>query len=149
MDSSLASGDSTDSKGRYFVQGLMPGTYLLQLNLGRKGAAIAQAVVQGLDMVKQDLVLLPTGTVVLKVVDEEGKPIRGVWFNFRTPEGRYIGWAQQTNAQGTTTSRPMPMGTAMVHAYHGKYTLEPFSITVRSGKTITVDVAMRKKSGGG
>jgi protocatechuate 3,4-dioxygenase beta subunit len=143
----LTGTDRTDSKGRYFIQGMAPGTYLVTINLGSRGATTAQVSVAGSEMVRRNLQLLPTGTVVLRVVDEDGKPIQGVYFQFRDENGRYIGWANQTNQDGIARSGPLRMGPAAVSAYHRKreYVVDSFHVTVRSGKTVTVDVVMQKR----
>jgi len=96
-------------------------------------------------MVRQNLQLLPTGTIVLKVVDEEGKPIPGVRFWFRDENNRYLGYAQPTNNAGITTSASLRMGSAMVQAYHGTYVVDKFPVDIQSGKTVTVDVVMQAK----
>ena len=147
-DGAMAGNDYSDSRGRYFIQGLAPGTYLIQLNMGRRGAATAQVSVVGAEMVRQDLQLVPTGTVVLKVTDEEGKPVQGVYFYFRDDNNRWVGWAGQTNSQGVTTSQPLRMGPVNVQAVHqkGQYTVDRFRLTVQSSKTITVDVVMQTKA---
>jgi hypothetical protein len=144
-DGMLSGYDYTDTKGRYFIQGLADGTYLIQLNLRSRGAATALVSVVGSGMVRQNLQLLPTGIVVLKVVDPDGKPIAGVRFYFRDENNRYLGYAQPTNNAGISTSRPLRMGPAMVQAYHGKYVVDNFPVTVLSGKTVTVDVVMQPK----
>jgi protocatechuate 3,4-dioxygenase beta subunit len=144
-DGMLSGYDYTDSKGRYFIQGLADGTYLIQLNLRSRGAATALVSVVGTGMVRQNLQLLPTGTIVLKVVDKDGKPISGVRFWFRDENNRYLGYAKPTNNAGITTSGPLRMGSAMVQAYHAKYVVDRFSVTIESGKTVTVDVVMQKK----
>lgn len=144
-DGLLGGYDYSDSKGRYFIEGLADGTYLLQLNLGRQGSATAVVSVVGSGMVRQNLRLLPTGTVVLKVVDQEGKPVAGVRFWFRDENNHYLGYAQPSNNAGIATSGPLRMGPAMVQAYHAQYVVDPFPVTIESGKTVTVDVTMQKK----
>jgi protocatechuate 3,4-dioxygenase beta subunit len=144
-DGMLGGYDYSDTKGRYFIEGLADGTYLIDLNLRSRGAATAVVSVVGSGMVRQNLQLLPTGTIVLKVVDEEGKPISGVRFYFRDENNRYLGYARQTNNAGITTSGPLRMGHAMVQAYGSKYAVDPFPVTIESGKTVTVDVTMQKK----
>jgi protocatechuate 3,4-dioxygenase beta subunit len=141
----LSGYDHTDSRGRYFIQGLADGTYLIQLSLGSRGAATALVTVAGAGMVRENLRLLPTGTIVLKVVDEEKKPIAGVRFWFRDENNRYLGYARPTNNAGITTSGPLRMGSAMVQAHHGKYVVDRFPVQIESGKSVTVDVVMQKK----
>jgi len=142
----LGGNDQTDSRGRYFIEGLAPGTYLVEVNLGQRGAVTAQIAVTGTEMVTRNLQLLPTGTVTLKVVDEDGNPVQGVMFYFRDQNGMFIGWAQPTNAQGATTSQPTRMGPVNVQVYDPKqlYKADNFDLQVLSGKNITVDVAVKK-----
>lgn len=143
----LGGNDRSDSKGRYFIEGLAPGTYLIQLNLGRRGSAVAQVSVTGTEMVDRNLQLVPTGHVVLRVKDEEGEAVQGVSFTFYDENRRWIGWARQSNKQGMSTSRPLRMGPAVVRAHdrNKKYEVDEFTVTVQSGKTITVDVTAKKK----
>jgi protocatechuate 3,4-dioxygenase beta subunit len=148
IDWLLGSHDLTDSRGRFFIESLAPGTYLLQLNLGRRGSAFAQVTVAGAEMVRRDLQLLPTGTVVLEVTDEEGRPLPGVSFHFRSSmTGNWMGFASPSNAQGISTSQPLPMGDATVQALHDrtKYVADSFPVTIVAGETIHVEVAMKKK----
>jgi hypothetical protein len=145
MDGMRGAHDVTDNGGRYFLQGLAPGTYLVALNMGTRGSANALAVVPGAEMVTQDLRLLPTGLVTLKAVDEEGNPVAGVMFQFRDDQGQWVGWANGTDAQGLTTSQPLRMGPVVAQAYHGQYEAPELRLTVVSAKTVHLDVTMRKK----
>jgi hypothetical protein len=147
-DRMLGGNDQTDARGRYFIRGLAAGTYLIQLNMGARGSATAQVVVNGTEMVTQNLQLVPTGTVVFHVTDEEGQPLQRVMFYLRDPATNgWLGWARPSNQQGISMSQPLRMGDVTVQAYDQtkKYVTDNFTITVQSGRQITVNVTMRKK----
>lgn len=150
-DQFLNLGDQTDGNGRYFIEGVGPGTYVVQASAGRRGgAAMAQVTVQGSEEVERHLQMLPTGTVVIVVQDEEGKPVQGAYFWFRDPEGNYIGWAGMSDERGFCTSQPMRMGPATVSGWidEAKPHLPPpdFSVNIESGRTITVTAVARRKA---
>jgi hypothetical protein len=137
--------DATDDRGRFFIEGLPPGTYLVALHLGTRGSAQAVVAVPGAEMVTQDLRLQPTGIVTLKAVDEEGNPVEGVYFQFHDDQGQWVGFAGPTNAQGFATSQAMRMGPAVGRAYHAEREPATVDVTVASGKTVHVEVTLRKK----
>lgn len=147
IDWLLGGGDSSDSKGRFFIQGLAPGTYTVEVNMGSRGAARELVVVRGLEMVRQELVLLPTGTVQIKAHDEEGKPVPGIYFQFTDENSRWLGWAQRTNKNGITNSAAMRMGVAFVRAHDpgNKFEADEFTVVIKPNKQVVVEVAMRKK----
>ena len=117
--------------------------------MGKKGRANAQITVQGQDTIVQDIQILPTGTIQLKVTDEEGNPIPKVYFSFTNPAGgnnRWLGWAQWTNNQGITTSSAIRQGQVRVTAYHNKkdFKIEPFEVTIEPHKLIVTNVVMQR-----
>ena len=136
--------DRADEEGRFFIRGVGPGLYQLNVRWGR-ASALAQVQITGQDAVRVDLYILPTGKVAIIVVDEEGNPVKGVWFSFKDASGRWRGWAQQTNVQGGTTSADLPQGDLTASGTHAKYVIDPFTVTVEPSKTITVRVVARKK----
>ena len=143
----LGGNDRADAKGRFFIEGLADGTYLIQLNMGSRGAAIAQVAVVGAEMVKQDLQLVPTGTVLLRVKDEEGNPLQGIQFQFFDERGGWRGWSPPSNQEGVSQSQPLAMGPAIVRAWdrNKKFDIEEFTVVVKSGQQITADVVAKKK----
>ncbi|MEE8147492.1 MAG: carboxypeptidase regulatory-like domain-containing protein, partial [Longimicrobiales bacterium] len=104
--------DQSDQNGRYFIQGVAQGRYVLTVNMGQKGQGTTQISVSGQDTVMQDLQVLPTGKVAFNVVDADGNPIEKVYFSFHDPErqSRWLGWAMWTNVQGFSTSGPVRQG---------------------------------------
>ncbi len=144
----LGGGDQSDSEGRYFMEGLAPGTYMIQLNLGSRGSAQAQITVSGTEMAIQNLQLLPTGKIVIRVTDDQGKPLAGVYFQLRdATTSQYRGWVRTSKADGVSVSGPLPMGRVAVTATHAarKYVADKFEVDIPAGDTVTVDVQMRKK----
>jgi len=149
FDHMMGGYDVTDSQGRFFIEGVAPGTYLIQLNLGNQGSASAVVTVNGSENVKQDLALVPAGYVQFKAVDREtGEPIPQVYFQMRDPQNNnYIGGAGWTNQQGVCRSNPLRAGAATVQTYTQKneYEIEKFDIVIESSKTINVTVEMSKR----
>lgn len=142
-----AQNDLTDSRGRFILEGMAPGTYVLQANLGKRGAVSAQVTLQGFESVERDLQLLPTGSVLVLVVDEAGHPVSNVYVQFTEPEnGNWLGWANPTGQDGRTTSQPMPMGPARGQTWHEENRYQPatFDVVVESGKTTQVRVVVKK-----
>lgn len=146
----LGGNDQTDDRGRFFLEGLGTGTYILQVDMGPRGAATARVSVASSEMVRQDLALVPTGTVVLKAVDEEGKPVAGVYFEFMDDDHNWVGGAGETDQNGDARSEAMRAGPANVTVYHEeeKYVADPIRIEIVSGRTINVEIKMKKKEGG-
>jgi len=145
-ESLLGGSDHADSRGRYFIRGLAPGTYDLQLNLGSRGSARAQVTVSSRELVVQDLQLVPTGKVAFRVTDDEGQPLKGVMFYLRDPgTNRWIGWVRQSNAQGLAVSGALRSGPAKVQVYHRKreWIADNFEIEIRPSRTVTFEVEMR------
>ncbi len=145
-DWQLGGTDGTDGKGRFFIEGLAAGTYVIQVNLGNRGAATAQVVVPGRERVEQNLQLLPTGTIVIEAVDEEGNPVANVYFWFFDDRNNWLGWGGQTDAQGRSQSQPIRMGAAAVQAQHqnNEYVTDRFHVTVEANKQRTFRVTMKK-----
>ncbi|MHC4937633.1 MAG: carboxypeptidase regulatory-like domain-containing protein [Planctomycetota bacterium] len=139
--------DTTDFEGRFFIEGVAPGTYRIQVNMGNRGSATAIVSVTGSENVRQDLQLVPAGFVIFKAVDKDtGDPIRNVYFQIRDPDNNnWIGWSRQTDANGVSRSNPLRAGSAKVTAYNNQYTAEPFVIHIESSKTINVTIEMTKK----
>ncbi|MHC4849612.1 MAG: MSCRAMM family protein, partial [Planctomycetota bacterium] len=139
--------DTTDMEGRYFIEGVAPGTYRIQVNMGNRGSATAVVSVSGSENVRQDLQLVPAGYVVFKALDKDtGDPIRSVYFQIHDPStNAWVGWSRQTDANGSSRSNPLRAGEARVTPYHGQYVSEPFIIHIESSKTINVTVEMKKK----
>jgi len=143
-DNMMGGNDGTDSEGRYFIEGVAPGSYRLKVSQGNRGSATAVVSVSGSESVQQDLQLVPGGFLVFNVADENGKPLRNVYFQIRDHNGGWIGWSRQTDAQGISRTGQLRNGPAVVTAHLGGYTQEKFEVTVESSKTITINVQMRK-----
>lgn len=145
----LGGNDQTDDRGRYFLEGLAAGTYVLQVNMGPQGAATARVSVAGSEMVRHDLSLVPTGTLKLKAVDEEGKGVAGIYFQFMDDEQNYVGWAGETDQNGDAQSEPMRAGPAILTIYQDDeqppYTADPMRVEIVSGRIVTVEVKLKKK----
>ncbi len=88
---------------------------------------------------------MPTGSVMVRALDEEGKPIQGVYFYFFDDANQWLGWGQPTHADGVSIAQNLRMGPAMVQAHHAKYEAERFPITVRPDAQVSVEVVLRKK----
>ncbi|MFQ5843856.1 MAG: carboxypeptidase regulatory-like domain-containing protein [Planctomycetota bacterium] len=144
-DRHLAGNDRTDGEGRFFIEGVAPGTYEVALNLWRRGSARAQVQVVGQETTRVQLRLLPSGKVTIIVVDEQGNPVQGIWFQFRNAGGRWIGWAGSTNAQGQATSQPLSQGALTASTQHPNWEVDPFPVTIEPNQTVTVRVIARKK----
>ncbi len=146
----LGGNDQTDDRGRFFLEGLGAGTYIVQANMGRRGSATARVSVAGAEMVRCDLALVPTGTLQLKAVDEEGKPVPGIYFQFMDDDQNWLGWAQETDQNGEAQSQPMRAGPATLTAYteQQQWTCDPMRVEIVSGRVVTVEVVMKKKEGG-
>jgi protocatechuate 3,4-dioxygenase beta subunit len=144
-DNLLQVGDRSDSKGRYFLEGMAPGTYLIQLNMGSRGSVRAQVIVQGMETIRQNLQLMPTGSVLVRAVDEEGKPIKGVYFYFFDDQSQWLGWGRQTDQNGESLAQNLRMGPAVARAHHAKYETDQFDVIVRPDAQVTMQVTLRKK----
>jgi protocatechuate 3,4-dioxygenase beta subunit len=147
----LGGNDQTDDRGRYFLEGLAAGTYIVQVNMGPQGAATARVSVAGSEMVRHDLSLVATGTLRLKAVDEEGKGVAGIYFQFMDDEQNYVGWAGETDQNGDAQSEPMRAGPATLTIYqdeeHQAYTADPMRVEIVSGRVVTIEVKLKKKDG--
>jgi protocatechuate 3,4-dioxygenase beta subunit len=141
----LGGNDQTDDRGRFFIEGLGPGTYIVQVNMGQRGAATARVVLAGAEMLRCDLQLVPTGTVVIKAVDEEGKPVPGVFFQFMEDEQTWIGWAGETDQNGESRSQPLRAGPAILKAYHEQWKCDDMRVDIVSGRVVNVDVTLKKQ----
>lgn len=146
----LGGNDQTDDRGRFFLEGLGAGSYILEVNLRQRGAATARVSVAGSEMVRCDLALVPTGTLQLKAVDEEGKPVPGIYFQFMDDDQNWVGWAGETDQNGQAQSQPMRAGSAILSAYseEQQWTCDPMRVEIVSGRTVNVEVVMKKKEGG-
>jgi len=143
-DGMMGGNDGTDSEGRYFIEGVAPGSYRLDVNMGNRGSASAVVSVSGSESVQQDLQLIPGGYVVFKVTDEEDKPLQNVYFQIRDENGGWVGWSRNTNAQGSSRTGQLRPGPAIVTAIRNGYVQEKINVMIQSTKTITVNVQMRK-----
>ncbi|MGH7162241.1 MAG: carboxypeptidase regulatory-like domain-containing protein, partial [Planctomycetota bacterium] len=147
-DGMMSGQDTTDDKGRYIIEGLATGTYVVQARMrGRSGGGTGQAlvVVRGMETADRDVHILPTGKLLVRVIDEEDRPIAGVFCQFQDADGSWIGGANATDDQGVATSQPLRMGPATLHTYHGTYECDPMPVAVEADKTLPVNVVMRKK----
>jgi protocatechuate 3,4-dioxygenase beta subunit len=143
-DQMMGGNDGTDSEGRYFIEGVAPGSYRLNVNMGNQGSASAVVSVSGSERVQQDLQLVPGGYIVFKVTDEENKPLRNVYFQIRDQNGGWVGWSRNTDAQGTSRTGQIRSGPAIISAIRSGYQPETINVVIESTKTITVNVQMRK-----
>ncbi len=142
----LGGSDYADSRGRYFIQGLAPGTYVLQFNMGSRGSARAQVTVASQEMVVQDLQLVPTGKIAFRVTDDQGQPLKGVYFYIRDPANNgWLGWVRQTDAQGYSISGALRSGPAKIQAHSNKWVVDNFDVEIQPGRTTTFDIQMRPK----
>jgi len=139
-----------DDRGRFFLEGLAPGTYILQANMRERGAATARVSVAGSEMMRHDLTLVPTGTLQLKAVDEEGKPVQGIYFQFMDDDGNWVGGAGMTDQNGVARSEAMRAGPATLTIYEeqSRYTAEPMRVEILSSRSVDVEVKLKKKEGG-
>ena len=144
-DYMMGGNDGTDSEGRFFIEGVAPGSYLIKVNMGRRGSVNTIVNVSGSESVHVDLRLIPGGYLLFKVFDEEGKPLKGAYFQIRDANGGYMGWSRQSDANGISKSGQLRSGAATVTAHRGGYQLENFDVTIVSSKTTTITVTMRKK----
>jgi protocatechuate 3,4-dioxygenase beta subunit len=146
----LGGNDQTDDRGRYFLEGLGAGSYILQANMGERGAATARVSVAGAERVRHDLTLVPTGTLTIKAVDEEGKPVPAIYFQFMDDEQNWLGWAGETDQNGQAQSQPMRAGPAILSAYdeQQQWTCDPMRVEILSGRVAPVEVTLKKKEGG-
>ncbi|HEX5135398.1 MAG TPA: carboxypeptidase-like regulatory domain-containing protein [Planctomycetota bacterium] len=144
----LGGNDQTDDRGRFFLEGLAAGTYILQANMGERGAATARVSVAGSEMVRHDLALVPTGQLRIKAVDEEGKGVRGIYLQFMDDDQNWVGWAGPTDQNGDAQSEPMRAGVAVMTIYEESenpvYTAEPMRVEILSGRIATVEVKLKK-----
>ncbi len=147
----LGANDQTDDRGRFFLEGLGPGSYIVQANMGRRGSATARVSVAGAEMVRCDLALVPTGTLLLKAIDEDGKPVPGVHFQFMDDDQGWVGWAGETDQNGEARSQPMRAGAANLTAYQeGKQrTAEPVRVEIVSGREVSIEVVLKEGGAGG
>lgn len=143
-DGMMGGNDGTDSEGRYFIEGVAPGSYRLKVSQGNRGSASAIVSVSGSESVQQDLQLVPGGYLVFNVTDGDNKPLRNVYFQIRDHNGGWIGWSRNSDAQGISRTGQLRNGPAIVSAHLGGHHVEKFEVTVESSKTITVNVQMRK-----
>jgi hypothetical protein len=146
----LGADDQTDDRGRFFLEGLGPGSYVVQANMGSRGSATARVSVAGAEMARCDLALLPTGTVRVKAVDGEGKPVAGIHFQFMEDEQTWVGWAPPTGQDGESRSQPMRAGPATLKAQdrQQQWVADDVRVEILPGRAITVEVVMKRKEGG-
>ena len=88
---------------------------------------------------------MPTGSVLVRASDEEGKPIKGVYFYFYDDHNQWLGWGRQTDQNGESLAQNLRMGPAVAQAQHAKYERDRFHVTVRPDAQVTLDVTLRKK----
>jgi hypothetical protein len=107
--------DRTDQEGRYLIEGVGSGAYAVTLNAGRAGTSRTLVQFPATGTVTLDLRLGPTGTVVARVVDAEGKPVARAYVTFRYAEhGASAGEGGLTDADGTIASGPLPADIALI-----------------------------------
>ncbi len=144
FDYMMGGSDGTDSEGRYFIEGVAPGSYRIQVSMGNRGSAVAIVNVSGSESVQQDLQLVPGGYLQFSVTDEDGKPLKGAYFQIRDANGGYIGWARRSDANGISKTGQLRSGPAEVTAHLSRHQQEKFAVTIVSSKTTTINVIMRK-----
>jgi hypothetical protein len=146
-DWTLGGNDQTDGRGRFFIEGVGAGVYVIQINLGQRGIALAQVTVSGTEMVEKDLRLLPTGQLVLTVKDEKGEAAQGVGFSFKTEQGDWVGWSHPSDAQGVSRAQSLPMGSLIAQPWsnNNAYEGDPFPVTVEAGKIVAVEARVKKR----
>jgi hypothetical protein len=143
----LGGNDQTDDRGRFFLEGLGAGMYVLQTNMGPRGAATARVSVAGSEMVRHDLALVPTGTITLKAVDEEGKPVAGVYFQLYDDDGNWVGWGGMSNQNGESQSEQVRAGAAIVKSFHqtNEFVADDTRVHITSGRVASAEIKLKKK----
>lgn len=112
LDSSF---DRTDQEGRFLIEGVGPGAYAVVLNGERAGTSRTLVEVPSAGTVTLDLRLGPTGTVVVRVADAEGKPVARAYVTFTYADhGAFAGEAALTDVEGTVVSGPLPAEVALI-----------------------------------
>jgi len=83
-------------------------------------------------------------------MDEEGKPVPGIYFQFMDDEQNWVGWAGETDQNGQAQSQPMRAGPAILNAYEEQqqWTCDPMRVEILPGRVVAIDVLMKKKEGG-
>ncbi len=144
-------GDQTDHEGRYFIQGVMPGRYVLEVNRNRKEYGNALVQVAGDAAVIQNITLMQTGKIVILVTDEDGKPVPQVWIQMQDPDtSRWLGWGR-TNAQGIVPQKDLRQGavkltpTVWQKEMRDKYVIEPLTVRIEPGQTLNVTMVLKFK----
>jgi protocatechuate 3,4-dioxygenase beta subunit len=143
----LGGNDQTDDRGRFFLEGLGAGTYILQANMGTLGAATAQVAVAGSEMVRHDLALVPTGSLLLKALDEEGKGVQGIYFQIMDDDHNWVGGASMTDQNGEARAEAVRAGPVNISIWEGdrRYSAEPVRAEVLSSRIVTVELKLKKK----
>jgi len=140
LDAWMWARDQTDSEGRFHLDGLAPGPWLVQANLGPRGAADALLTVREGSNLHADLQLMPTGTLVTTVLDQDGKPVQQAWVGLQDDKGGWLGFAGTTDAQGVARSSALRSGRARVMVYGRDFSAQPVDVVIRPAETVMVEV---------
>ncbi|MCE9673241.1 carboxypeptidase regulatory-like domain-containing protein [Myxococcus stipitatus] len=121
---------SSDAEGRFAIQGVAPGQYILRARVPRVVGAEASVriAVQGTERVEQDVSLEPGHPVSGVVVDETGKPLANaaILGSSVVKDGHVVGAdapMTESDEQGRFTVRAFPQGPVYLGVMQEGYAL--------------------------
>lgn len=153
-----------DFDGRYRLDGLAAGTWMLGLAFSDRPPLEDEASVELGKTVEKNFEAPSFGSIRVKVVDLDGKPVKDATVRLRTSRGsaielnpdvlisspsrpKRIGFAQSTDEEGINVRNDVPPGTVDVIVRHRTRQggAPPVPVEVKAGETTEVTVTFHRK----
>lgn len=146
--------DGVDAEGRYHLQALPPGRYLVTAtDMTRKGFPVGPIVVGDGEVQVPDVHVAPEGALAVEVLDPEGRRVSGARVEFSphfverpVPERPYSGW--RTDGSGWWRHEHLAPGRWRVQVDAPGFPIAwSDAVTVEPRSTATVTVRLRRGVG--
>jgi protocatechuate 3,4-dioxygenase beta subunit len=134
-----------DREGRFEFKSVPPDSYKLFLTAdGYRRVERELDIAEGEKKTGVDIVLekLRPGTIVLRVKDQDGKPVEGLSLSYNSSEGLWTGLRSDQTEPGVYVVKQLETGTWTLSLWRRDLQGEQVEVKVAEGKTTTVDVTM-------